>query len=280
MGDIKKRNSRYAAARYYAARDKYRDNEWKDPIWARTNRCKAQYMMGRSKYIEDRAAVLRLSLGKAWANSRHNGDLCRACGGENKSIEHALFRCRHLDVAGVRKQWRHDVDKCVNKTYNKDMKGIVGEIMMKAMNCKGGEFACLGTFREQFVNQLHLGHLMVSGGEERTIWKALKVLGQGARLVMAAFNKANVGVFSCMELRQGTLQEHFKVIKQPKLHRDGAPDHKLAKRDKERAKRSRKPVRKGGIRMEALAPGDVEGVLGGWGGEGIIYSGRVSIVLR
>ena len=123
-------------------------------------------MLGRSKFIEDRAAVIRLSLGKTWAISRFNSDLCMACGSSNKGLDHALFKCRHLNVAQARKKWRKEVDTCTDKIKNRDIRGIVGEIMMKAMNCKGGEFACVGTFREQFVNQLHLGHLLLADGED------------------------------------------------------------------------------------------------------------------
>ena len=67
--------------RYYENRDKYRAIYWQDAVWKGTNRCKAQYMCGRSKYIEDRAAVMRLSLAKTWAISRHNSEVCMACGG-------------------------------------------------------------------------------------------------------------------------------------------------------------------------------------------------------
>ena len=212
-------------------------------------------MLGRSKYIEDRAAVLRLSLGKTWAISRFNQEMCMACGEKNKDLGHALFRCRHLDVAGVRKQWRHDVDKCVRKIHNCDIRGVVGEIVMKAMNCKGGEFACVGTMREQFVNQLHLGHILLTGGEEKSIWKAMKILGHGAREVMRAYSKAAIGEFSIMEQRQGTMQEHFKTTKAPKDHRDGTEERKLAKKEKAAAKRSRKPCRKGGIMNPSIQGG-------------------------
>ena len=256
-GDLRKRNSKYVMRRYYENRDKYRAIHWQDAVWKGTNRCKAQYMCGRNKYIEDRAAVLRLSLAKTWAISRHNQDMCMACGGKDKDLGHALFRCRHLDVAEARKCWKQEVDKCTKKIYNHDIRGVVGEIMMKAMNCRGGEFACVGTLREQFVNQLHLGHLLLTGGEETVIWKAMKVLGQGAREVMRVYSKAAIGEFSIMVQRQGTIREFFKTTKMRKDHRDGVEVKKMAKREKEAEKRKKKPCRKGGI----MNPTVVGGVL-------------------
>ena len=251
--DIKRRNSRYLMKRYYEERDKYRALRWQAPVWKGTNKSKAQYMLGLNNFIEDRAAVLRLSLGKTWAISMYNYDLCVACGGDRKGLDHALFRCRHLDVATARKKWKQEVNSFVGKMRNNDLKGIIGEIMMKAMNCKGGEFACVGTFREQFVGQLHLGHLKLAAGEERTIWKALKVLGQGARAVMRVYSNAMHGEFGATELRQGPITEHFKVTKQLKEHKDGTPDRRTAKQDKEQEKRSRKPCRKGGVMNPTLS---------------------------
>ena len=128
---------------------------------------------------------------------------------------------------------------------------------MKAMNCRGGEFACVGTFRPHFVDQLHLGHLKLAAREEKAVWKALKVLGQGARDVMKVFTGAAIGEFGAMELRQGTLLEFYKEIKTPKVNRDGAPDRKLEKREKENEKAKRKPCRKGGI----MNPRTVDGVV-------------------
>ena len=52
------------------------------------------------------------------------------------------------------------------------------------------------------------------------------------------------------------ITEHFKEIKMPKQHRDGAADSKLAKREKEKEERSRKPCRKGGVSIPSLS-GDV-----------------------
>ena len=113
------------------------------------------------------------------------------------------------------------MEKGANKIKNGDLKGIVGEIISKSFNNKGGEFAGVGTFRPQFVDQLHLGHLKVGSGEDRKIWSVLKTLGQGARKVLRTYAEATVGELSPCELRQPNIQDYYKYIRDPKQHRDG-----------------------------------------------------------
>ena len=121
FGDLKKRNSRFLTKRYYKGRDRYRSNQWLDGVWVGTNRRKAQYMCGKSKFIEDRSAVLRMSLAKSWALSRHNCKDCLACGNPNKGLDHALFRCRHIDVVMARKKGKAEVNKHVDKMARGDL---------------------------------------------------------------------------------------------------------------------------------------------------------------
>ena len=168
FGDIKRRNSKYILKRYYKGRDRYRTNTGLPAVWEGTNGTRAHFLIGLNK--------LRAASIKTWSLSRHNSDGCIACGSTSKGLDHALLRCRNAEVVVARKEWKKDTNSHADKIKNGDVKGIVREIISKAFNNKGGEFACVGTFRPQFVEQLHLGHLMVSPGEDRTIWNALNTL--------------------------------------------------------------------------------------------------------
>ena len=264
FGDLRKRNSKYKVKKYYKCRDIYRTNKRLPPIWEGTNGAKAHFLIGLNKYIEARAASIRVSMGKTWALSRHNSDECKACGSWNKGLDHALLRCKHVDVAAARREWRKNTYMHTKKVKNGDLRGIMGEIVSKAFNNKGGEYACVGTFRPQFVDQLHLGHLQVTPGEEKTIWNVLKTLGQGSRKVLRVFSEAIAGELGPAELRQPNIQDYFKFIRVPKQHRDGEQEQTAgskrkqqepdedAKGAKNREQPNRKACRKGGIRNPVL----------------------------
>ena len=268
FGDLKRRNSRYTMGRYYKGRDRYRTNKGLPAVWEGTNGARAHFLIGLNKYIEARAASIRVSMGKTWGLSRHNADGCKACGLANKGLDHALLRCRHTDVIAARRAWKKEVNSHADKLKIGDLRGIVREIISKAFNNKGGEYACVGTFRPQFVEQLHLGHLTLSSGEERTIWNSLKTLGQGSRKVLRSYADAAMDEIGDIELRQTYIQNYFKLIRDPKQHRDGGTEqaagskrkHKDTEPDtiggKKKEAASRKICRRGGV-MNPTTTGDI-----------------------
>ena len=55
--------------------------------------------------MEDSTAVNRIGTGKRWKMSRHNLEVCQACGEDSRSNNHALRKCRADTVNKMRKIW-------------------------------------------------------------------------------------------------------------------------------------------------------------------------------
>ncbi len=72
-------------------------------------------MMGKNNTMEDKSATLRLSLGKRWGTSWANNTECHACDGEQRSIKHALLKCKNKKVMESRKVWRDEVNRKILK---------------------------------------------------------------------------------------------------------------------------------------------------------------------
>ena len=113
-------------------------------------------LLVRNGGAEDFSAMARLAWNKRWATSRHNGELCKACGIVVNGQRHPLMICQNAEVIESRNEWKKKVEIEINRTANIKMKGILHEIWHHMQHTVGGDMACVGTFREDWTS--HIGH--------------------------------------------------------------------------------------------------------------------------
>ena len=90
IGDLMRSSSKMRAEKYFNKRDEYREGKGKVGIWKGSSASMIYKMMGKTGSMEDRSAVNRIGMGKRWKMSRHNLDVCQACGEDSRSINHGI----------------------------------------------------------------------------------------------------------------------------------------------------------------------------------------------
>ena len=125
IGDLMRRCSKEKKRRYWERRNRYREDNGKTGIWEGCSSHMSYKMMGKSGSMEDNTAVNRIGLGKRWNMSRHNMEVCQACGEDSRSYNHVLRKCRHERLHSFRKRWHEDISKKIYKMKDRDLRGLM-----------------------------------------------------------------------------------------------------------------------------------------------------------
>jgi hypothetical protein len=209
VGDIKRRSSKRRMERYFKKRDEYRDRLGKQSIWEGCSFHLIQKMLGKNDTMEDRCASLRIGAQKRWATSQYNEELCKACGNKRRSMKHVLLKCADSRMSKVRKIWMSEVSKRIARIRNRDVRGAIEEVWTKMKNNTGGEYAMCGIFQNRFVENLYRGKMEVHEGEDRTIMRILRQIGEGAREMIKIYMEIKGVEGMERELRQTNMVGYF-----------------------------------------------------------------------
>jgi hypothetical protein len=166
-------------------------------------------MMGKNKSIEDRAATVRIGAQKRWAMSAFNTEVCGACGNGSRSSKHALLRCGEVRMKEMRKIWMNEVSKRIMKMRSKDIRGAIEELWTKMRNNEGGEYAICGVFQARLMDKLYMGNMEIREGEDRTIMRILRQIGEGARELIKLYVEIKGVDDARRELRQTNMMGFY-----------------------------------------------------------------------
>jgi hypothetical protein len=252
MGNLRRRCSKKKIVRYLERRDKYREGRGRVGIWGGASLQLIHKMLGKNRSMEDRAASLRIGAQKRWALSDFNKEVCGACGIGNRSSKHALLRCGDSRMRVMRRAWMGEVSKRIGKIRNRDVRGAVEELWTKMKNNEGGEYAMCGVFQVRLLDILYRGEMEIRDGEDRTIMKILRKIGEGAREMIRLYVEIKGVETAARELRQTNIVGFYgrggKGIDMPRVMRNSAGNHQRGNRGKKRKKRKSTVVlRKGGF---------------------------------
>ena len=189
IGNIMKRCSGVRRGNYFTRRDKYREDKGMHGIWEGSSLQNSYKMLGKTGSMEDRTAVNRISAGKRWKMSRHNLEVCHACGEDSRSNHHALRKCKERGVVEARKIWMDEVSKKIMKTKDRDIRGLLEDLWAKMKCRRGGDMAMVGCFQPRFVELMTKGTMQLRNGEDRKIMNILKVIGRGARELLKVYTE-------------------------------------------------------------------------------------------
>ena len=241
IGSVYRRVSKESMRQYLLERDGYREAEGDfEERWEGANLAMAPKLLRRNGGFEDRVTMLKLAAGKRWDVSRHNKATCLLCEEEFESQRHPLMACPAYEVHNARQRWREEMNKQTN-SHDMWLRTQTEDFVRCIFTEKDGELAAVGTFTPRFVNKLEKG-IEFNAPQMLKVKKLLKVICQGARLVMRTYtrvccdknrskeDKKNRGVERSQELRQLSLMDFAKLgsLEDPALGKK-----KKKKRDKE-----------------------------------------------
>jgi hypothetical protein len=252
FGNLRRRCSRKKMERYLKKRDRYRESRGRVSIWSGASFHLIHKMIGKNKTIEDRAASTRIGAQKRWAMSAFNKDPCGVCGNGSRSSRHALLRCGEVRMRKMRKNWMDEVSKRIGGIRNRDIRGAIEEIWTKMKNNEGGEYAICGVFQTRLTDILYMGNMELRDGEDRTLMRILRVIGEGAREMIKLYVEIKGVDVAIRELRQTNLVGYFgrggKGVEWNKLkERAGANNIKGGNGKKRKKRKSTVVLRKGGF---------------------------------
>ena len=98
--------------------------------------------------------------------SRHNLEVCHACGEDSRSNHHALRKCKERGVVEARKIWMDEVSKKIMKTKDRDIRGLLEDMWAKMKSRRGGDMAMVGCFQTRFVELMTKGTMQLRDGED------------------------------------------------------------------------------------------------------------------
>ena len=209
IGNIMKRCSKEKMKKYYIKRDEYREDKGKRGMWEGTSSSLIYKMMGKTGSMEDSTAVNRIGTGKRWKMSRHNLEVCQACGEDSRSNNHALRKCRADTVNKMRKIWYDGVSRRIYRIKDRDLRGLVEDMWTKMKYRRGGEMAMCGCFQPRWVDLLMKGTMALHDGEDKTIVNILKIIGAGARELVKVYTEATGGAALGKNVRQTNILGFF-----------------------------------------------------------------------
>ena len=163
---------------YFKKRDEYREDKGRTGIWKGSSMNLSYKMMGKSGSMEDRTATNRIAMGKRWKMSRHNLEMCQACGKDTRSTNHALRDCREESVNTKRKIWYNGVSRKIYKMKDRDLRGIAEDMWTKMKCRRGGEMAMVGCFQPRWVDLMIKGDMPLRDGEDRIMKKKKNLSGK------------------------------------------------------------------------------------------------------
>ena len=209
IGDLMRRCSKEKTKRYWKRRDKYREINGKTGIWEGCSSHMSYKMMGKSGSMEDNSAVNRIGFGKRWNMSRHNLEVCQACGEDSRSYNHVLRKCRHEQLHSFRKKWYEDVSKKIYKIKDRDVRGLMEDIWTKMKCRRGGEMAMCGCFQPRWVELIMKRMMPLRDGEDRAAVNILKSIGAGARELIKIYSDTTGGGELSKNVRQTNIMGFF-----------------------------------------------------------------------
>ena len=193
---------------YLHERDKYRTAIGKLPCWAGANLSLHHRLLGRSNKIGDRVITQRIGLIKRWQwHASRNNNICAGCNSPIDGIAHPLRTCAHLDMVKAREDWWKDVDRLIMHS-NRGVHELLFTLTRAMREAAGGEVACCGSFRTDFVSQLptssHLNDYQI-----KTITRVLKAVSGGARKILRIAAELQLGLTG-VNWRQSTITQYYK----------------------------------------------------------------------
>ena len=210
IGNIMKRCSKMRRDKYFIRRDKYREDKGRAGIWEGSSLHNSYKMLGKTGSMEDNTAVNRIAAGKRWKMSRHNLEVCHACGEDSRSTHHALRKCKEKGVVEARKIWMDEVSRKIMKTKDRDIRGLLEDMWTKMRNRRGGDMAMVGCFQPRLVELMMKGAMPLRDGEDRKIMNILKAIGKGARDLLKVYTEVKGVGAKGIELRQTNLLGFFR----------------------------------------------------------------------
>jgi hypothetical protein len=203
---------------YLRRRDEYRREAGKIPCWEGANLSLHHRLLGRSNKIGDRVITQRIGLIKRWQwHSSRSDNVYAGCQGPIGGIEHPLRICKHEDMVKARAEWWRNVDACILRS-DRRYHELLFTITRRMREDLGGEVACCGSFRKDFVDSLPDDNSIISEAEVRSIIKVLKKVSEGTRKILRTAAELQLGLGG-INWRQQTITRFFKPNPQVTKHR-------------------------------------------------------------
>ena len=238
ISDIRLRKSRIDTECYLKTRDKYRVKALKTPHWVGANISLHHKLMGRSKSIGDLVITQRIGLIKRWQWFAGRIDnICQGCLAPILDITHPLRSCTHVDMKEARDSIWKDVEVLIMRSRRDDQK-ILFLITRLMREQPGGETACCGSFRRDFVQIIPDSNANIDDVFKRTLLKILKTICSGSRRLLrlaAELQRGPLGI----NLRQAALSEFFKPVRQDPILRKRRITKEASRGDSEASKKNR-----------------------------------------
>ena len=207
--DPRRRKSKADGLRYLDERDKYRVKGGKNPCWKGSNISLHHRLLGRSGKVGDRVITQRIGLIKRWQwHSARDGNICSGCQCPISGVSHPLRTCTNLEMVRAREEWWKTVDGVIMRS-RRDLHEPLFSITRNIRESVGGEIACCGCFREDFVSLLPNGMLHLDDAQAKVIIKVLKAVSGGARRVLRLAAGIQVGLTG-INWRQTAITQYFK----------------------------------------------------------------------
>ena len=196
---------------YLKERDHYRMKDGKEPCWEGANISMHHRLMGRSKKVGDRVITQRIGLIKRWQwHSARSDNICAGCSSPIDGIDHPLRHCKHEDMIKARAEWWRSVDATILRSDRRFHERLFS-ITRRMRESTGGEVACCGSFRKDFVSLLPDGDSSISDKEVKTIIKVMKSTSNGARNILRIAAELQLGLGG-ISWRQTAIPQFFKPI--------------------------------------------------------------------
>jgi hypothetical protein len=219
--DLRSIKSKLDGVKYLKERDKYRCKAGKVPCWEGANFSLHHKLLGRSNKIGDRVVTQRIGLIKRWQwHSARSDNICAGCLGPIGGIDHPLRNCKHEDMTKARSDWWRDVDAGIlrcDRRYHE----MLFTITRRMREDLGGEVACCGSFRKDFVALLPDDNSVISETGVKTIIKVLKRVSNGARVMLRTAAELQLGLGG-INWKQQAITQFFKptsLAVKPKVKR-------------------------------------------------------------
>ena len=108
-----------------------------------------------------------------------------------------------------RRSWMSDVSKSIQRIKDRNLRGIIEETWTRMRYKNGGEMAMLGCFQPRWVDTIYKGRMELRDGEDRTVMRIFKMIGEGARRMIKLYNDIKEGGQIGKELRQTNMRGFY-----------------------------------------------------------------------
>ena len=108
-----------------------------------------------------------------------------------------------------RRFWMSEVSKNIQRIKDRNLRGIIEETWTRMRYKNGGEMAMLGCFQPRWVDTIYKGRMELGDGEERTVMRIFKMIGEGARKMVKLYSEIKEGGKIGRELRQTNMRGYY-----------------------------------------------------------------------